>query len=245
MTELSKKILQKIEQENIRPYPKQYFWFKRSVVWALFGLSVLLGAVSSGLIIYHLGHVEWDLYPHFNQNFGKFLLMTVPYFWIVFLIGFAFLIYHYFRRTERGYRYSVLFVISMSLILSITGGFVLYGLDVPQKLDTFLENEVPFYEGLHKRKKEIWVSPQKGLLAGKIIRLLPGQEIQLEDFNGKMWKVDVSQTVWRGRITAQKGMEIKIIGQMVKDGSFKAKEIRPWAGKGKGRYRHRGYQKQF
>jgi hypothetical protein len=244
MTELSKKILQKIEKENIKPYPKEYFWFKRSVVWLLFGISVLLGAISSGLVIYHLGHAEWDLYPQLNQSLLEFLLMVVPYLWIIFLIVFAYLVYHYFRKTERGYRYSAVIVISMSIILSIIGGILFYSFEVPQKMDTLLENKVPFYKGLQKRKKEFWISPQNGLLAGKIIQVLPEQKVQLEDFNGKLWLVDISQASWRGRLSERKGAQIKIIGKMINDGIFNAKEIRPWLGKGrKGKHRGQRYNR--
>jgi hypothetical protein len=240
MTELSKKILEKIEQENIRPYPKQYFWFKRSVIWGLFVLSVLLGALSSGLIIYHLGHTEWDLYPHFNQSFWQFLLMAIPYLWLAFLVAFSFLMYHYFRQTEHGYRYRASLVISASVLFSLIGGFVLNEIQAPQRLDTYLEKTVPFYKGLHKRRMEMWLSPQKGLLAGSVEKIKSDGQIRLKDFKGKIWKVDISQAVWRGRTSEREGAQIKIIGKMLNDSSFQALEIRPWIGRGKGRGRYRG-----
>ncbi len=240
MTELSKKILEKIEQEQIRPYPKQYFWFKRSVIWGLFALSVLFGALSSGLVIYHLGHTEWDLYPHFNQHFWQFVLSSIPYLWLVFLVAFSLLIYHYFRQTERGYRYRASLVIFASIALSLLGGVVLNEMQVPQGLDSYLEKTVPFYKGLHKRRMEMWVSPQNGLLAGTVEKIESDGQLRLKDFKGNVWEVDVSQALWRGRIDRQQGVRIKIIGKMVNDSSFRAQEIRPWMGRGKGQGRFRG-----
>ncbi len=236
MAQISKKVLEKIEQENIRPYPKQYFLFKRSVIWTLFGISVLLGSISSGLIIYHMQHAEWDLYPHFRQNILEFALMVIPYVWILFLIGFAFLIYYYFRRTEKGYRYSTVLVLSASLILSLLGGLALHQLGIVKRVDLAFEKNVPFYKGVHGRKIDMWTSPEKGLLAGKILEVLPNGKIRLEDFKGKTWNIDISQTIWRGRITPQKNLEIKIIGQQTGKDTFRAKEVRRWSGRGK-RYR--------
>ncbi len=245
MTELSKKILEKIEKENIRPYPKTYFLFKRSVIWGLFVLSIVLGALSSGLIIYHLGHTEWDLYPHFKQSFGQFVLMAIPYLWILFLIAFSFLMYHYFRRTERGYRYRASLVIIASIALSFAGGFLLNEIQVPQRFDSYLEKKVPFYKGLHKRRLEMWVSPRNGLLAGTVEELLPDGRMRLKDFRGKVWQVDVSQAVWRGRMNERSGEQIKIIGTMTSDSSFRAQEVRPWIGRGKGRFRRQRGGRRF
>ncbi len=242
MAQISKKVLEKIEEENIRPYPKQYFILKRSVVWILFAISVLLGSISNGLIIYYLEHAEWELFPHFRHNPLTFLLMIVPLVWVVFFSGFAFLIYFYFRRTKKGYRYSTFLVISASLILSLLGGIFFQQIGLVKKVDAYFAKTVSFYRGVQDRKIDIWTSPERGLLAGKIIEILPDAKLRLKDFKGHIWEIDISQTIWRGRLRPQKNLEIKLLGHLIGKSRFKADEIRRWMGRGK-RYRNQRHSR--
>ena len=79
------------------------------------------------------------------------------------------------------------------------------------------------------------MSPENGLLAGKIIRIGSDQRIELEDLKGNIWNIQITDAIWRGRMSPSKNLIIKIIGQATGDNQFVAKEIRPWKGK-----RHRG-----
>ena len=239
MIDRSKNILKKIEEDKIRPYPKLYFLFKNVLIWILFGLSILLGSIASGIAIFQIEYTDWDLYQHLGQSLIKFVILMFPHFWVIFLILFTGTAYYYFRHTERGYRLNTISVISANIIFSIIGGQVLYKAGLSERLETIFETQISFYSSVNKRHFKIWVSPEKGLLAGEIINVISEQRIQLEDFWGNNWEIDISNAFWRGRLTPVKGLKIKLIGRMKGESQFIADEIRPWRDRGKhGRMRH-------
>ena len=85
----------------------------------------------------------------------------------------------------------------------------------------------------------MWMSPDQGLLAGKIESILSPQEIELIDLQGNRWRIDVSDAFWRGRLEPKSGLEIKIMGEEKGPGEFTAREIRPMRGR-RGHGRGRG-----
>lgn len=244
MTDLSKDILQKIKKDEVRPYPKQYFLLKRSVIWTVFGLSILLGSIACAIAIFQLRYAEWDLYKNLSHSLVGFILLVIPFFWLIFLMGFTCFAYYYFRRTEHGYRYAAVWVISSSIALSIIGGGLLYSTSLPERLERVFQENVTFYRKLQERKQKVWMSPTHGLLTGRIIKIISDQKVEIEDLQGNIWVIDIADTIWRGRLRPAEDLEIKILGEMKGQNRFVANEIRPWKGRrGQGRNRHNLYRK--
>lgn len=233
MTDLSKNTLQIIERNNINPYPKSYFFFKRSVIRTLFFISVMLGSVASGVALYQLKQTDWELLRYFSNDLFRYLFIAIPYFWIFFLSGFTGFIYYYFRRLGKGYRYNSIVVILSSVILSVTGGLILNESVIPIRLESLMEQHFAFYESSEKRKQEVWSSPGDGLLAGIIEKNIPKEQIMLTDFNGTTWTIDVSTAFFRGKMMPAEGLKIKLIGRQTGNRQFKAGEVRLWDGQGK------------
>ena len=233
MTDISKDIVRKIKEDEVRPYSRHYFFLKRSAIWLLFGLSVLLGSIAAGIAIFQLRYAEWDLYRHLGHSLIEFALLVFPCLWLVILIGFMGFAYYYFRHTEQGYRYSMLLIISLSVVLSITSGEILNTIGLTEKLETVFHEKVFFYKGLEDHKRKIWMSPGQGLLSGMITKIISEEKIQIEDLQGNYWIINVSGSVWRGRLKPVENQKIKIIGRMAGKNIFVADEIRPWQGRGK------------
>lgn len=239
MADISKDILQKIKKDKVRPYPKQYFLLKRSVIWTVFGLSILLGSIASAIAIFQLRYAEWDLYKHLSHSLVEFVLLVIPFFWLIFLLGFTGFAYYYFRRTEQGYRYAAVWIILSSIVLSIIGGGTLYSTSLPERLERVFQENVPFYRKLQERKQKVWMSPGQGLLAGRIIKIISDQKVEIEDLQGNNWVIDIGDTIWRGRLRPAEDLKIKILGEMKGQNRFVANEIRPWKGRiDQGRKRH-------
>jgi len=242
MTDTGQKILKKIKEDRIRPYPKWRFLFKRSVIWTVFLLSILLGSIASASAMFQLRYAEWDLYQHLSHSLIELVLLVVPIFWLIFLGGFTWFAYYYFRQTEQGYRYGAIRVISGSIMLSTLGGGLLYISGLPEKLEPIFLDKVPYYREWQAHKQRIWMSPAQGLLAGRIASVVSDRKIQLEDLEGKLWEIEIADTVWRGRLEPVRDLKIKIIGHCPQNGRFVAEEIRPWQGQGqkKGAFRGKG-----
>jgi hypothetical protein len=231
MSDISKNVLKEIRQGEIRPYPKWHFVFRRSVIWTIFCIAILMGSVAGGSVIFQIKHAEWDLYKYLNNNLSAFLLLVIPYFWLLFLIGFSLLAYGYFSRTERGYRFRALWVVLGSIFLSIIGGGLLYSTGLPENIEYVFYNKVPFYRALQEYRQKVWVSPDQGLLAGRIVKLISDRTVLFEDLTGNEWTIDISGTVWRGNLTPGEGLKIKIIGKREAENRFVEKEIRQWDAK--------------
>ena len=241
MTDISKNTLDKIKKENVRPIPKHYFFLRRSVLWTLFGLSILLGSIASGLIIFLLTHFEWDVYHQLGHSLIGFVLLVFPYFWLIFMLGFSIFAYIFFRRTDQGYRHKTAWIVLLSILFSVLGGAMLFETELPERLESVFQQNIPFYHGLEVHRQKVWMSPNQGLLAGKIISVRSNDIILLEDLNGMRWDVYIGSALWRGRLSPVENLKIKIIGHMKGDSLFIAKEIRPWEG-GRKRNRSRRYR---
>lgn len=231
MTDISKTILQKIKKEKIQPYSKKHFLKKKSFIWMLFGLSILLGIVASSVTIFQLKHTEWDLYKRSNYGLIEFLAMVIPYFWLIFLMVFIGIAYRYFRRTEKGYRYNTLLIITISIIISIIGGIVVYQTGFSERLETVFQENIPVYRIINRGRHRMWMSPEQGFLAGEIKEIISTQEIELIDLHGTNWTIDISHAFWRARLKPEVGLAIKIIGKINVEGQFVANEIRPLQGR--------------
>ncbi len=231
MTRISKSVLEKIEKEQIRPYPKWRFTLRRSFIAALFVISILLGSLASGVAIFQLTHADWDLYRHFTHSILEFAVLVVPYFWLLFMAGFTAFAIYFFRHTERGYRYSAIGLALVSIAVSIGGGFLFYKLGFSERLETVFQDRVPIYRKLQEHKMQLWVAPRKGLLAGTVTGIVDENQFMLRDFRGNTWTiVSREDTLWRRGLSPRKNLRIKIIGKMKKKRLFVAKEIRPWQG---------------
>ena len=238
MNDISKNILKKIKEEKIQPYSKKHFFLKKSFVWTLFGLSILLGIVSSSVTLFQLKHTDWDLYDRLNYSLLEFLAITIPYFWLIFLMIFIGTAYAYFRRTEKGYRYHTVLIIAASVIVSIVGGIGVYQTGFSEKLEAVFQENIPVYRIINRGRHRMWMSPEQGFLAGEINKIISVQEIELIDLHGNNWVIDISNTLWRGRLRPEVGLEIKLIGKIKVKDQFIATEIRPLQGRrvqGKGR----------
>lgn len=245
MTDISKNVIKKIKKKKIEPYSKKHFFIKKSMPWILFGLSILLGVIASSVAIFQIKHAEWDLYHLLHYTPLRYAILILPYFWLAFLIIFLVVAYRYFRRTERGYRTNTTLLILSSILLSIIGGFLLYQTGFSEKLESVFQKNIPIYRRMNLGRHRMWMSPQKGLLVGEIIKISSTQEIEFKDLQGDNWKIDISNAYWRGRLRPGIGLKIKLIGKMTGEKQFKANEIRPLYGRGQGREdRRRGFRQK-
>ena len=83
--DLSKNVLKKIKEDKIEPKPKWIFSLRDLAFWAIFAISLVLGSISTSLIIFILRSNDWDLYKRLGHGLFKFVLITLPYFWLIFL----------------------------------------------------------------------------------------------------------------------------------------------------------------
>ena len=232
MNDTSEKILQKIAEDNVRPIARGRILLKRILLWVVICSTMIFGIISSGIALFQLSHTDWDLYDRVNRSAGQFIVLALPYFWLFLLVLCTVLALYYFRRSRKGYRYSALLLIMLAAFFSLAGGSVLYYSGFSLKLEKAFEEVIPLYERVTPYGYRIWSYPERGLFSGRILAILSPEEIRVADSNGNIWRVDISETLWRGGLSAAVGLEIKCIGAVTGTARFAAQEIRPMHSRG-------------
>lgn len=232
MKDLSREILNKIKEAHIKPVPKWQFMLKKSFIWTLFVFSVLLGGLAVSSVIFHLNDVDWDVYSRFNDFGPGFVLMIIPYFWLIVMGAFLFSAIYNFKHTTGGYKYGTFLIILVSMLLSLVVGIIIYYADINEAMEENVMRKVPLYPQMMP-KEMIWNNAQRGLLTGTIIQVKDPQIFLLKNEMGRPWIVDYSRAVWESGLEPEKGERIRILGKQTDKDHFDADEIRPWSKKGK------------
>lgn len=227
MSQLSKSIIGKIKKKQIKPTPKWVFLLKNSFIWGLFVLSVLFGSIALSIIFFQYRDAGWDIYSQMGEGVVEFVLLALPYFWIILMIGFIVLAYYNFRHTKTGYRYNVFAIVGLSLMISLILGSTLYASGFSEKLENLFQ-EIPHYEKLHFGKQMLWQRPGEGLLAGTVLRVQKDKIFLLQDFKRQVWEVDAKDAKIGPGVMLEKGQRIRMIGEKAGDHEFRAFRIAPW-----------------
>lgn len=227
MSNLSESILKIIRTNKIKPTPGWVFLFKRSVIWTLFGISVLLGGIAVSLILFQINDADWEAYSEMKGGVTEFALLSLPYFWIVLMIGFLILAFLNFRHTKRGYRYGAFAIVGLSLIFSAIFGSVMYSTGCSEYMEESLV-QIPHYEELHYGKRVLWQRPDQGFLSGTILQFDNGNILILQDIGKQAWWVDIGKARLGHRLIIMEGLRVKMIGEKMSEGKFRAEVISPW-----------------
>lgn len=227
----AKKIIDKIKSDNIQPIPRWKFMLKRSLVWLVFCLAVLFGALAFSVVLFSVQQTDFDLIAHMSHSRKELILGLMPFFWIISLILFLVLAIYSVQYTERGYKFTVLRLVGFSAALSMLIGTLFFISGGASRLENTFATRLELYEGLQEKKVKIWMNPEDGLLAG-FIQEVSENDLLLEDFDGNQWQVSIENIFIPGAVLMEAGEKIKLIGTKVDDDVFDAEEIRPWGGPG-------------
>lgn len=224
------KFLLKLKKE--KPISRWIFVFRTILFWSLFILFILIGIISTSLIIYLVFNTGFDMNRIALNNQIKILLSSLPYIWIIITIGFFVISYFNFKNTENGYKCLTIKNILITFISSIILGVFFYNVGFSKVLDAKLQNSIPVYKNYTMQHMQAtWNNPGNGLLIGKIKDIKSDNEIILEDYNSKEWNILIDEnTVIKGRVNIDINNGIKIIGKIIDINTFKAQEIRPEMG---------------
>lgn len=226
MSKFSQAILNKIKTEKIKPKARWEFLLKDYFVWILSIVFLVVGGLVVAVIIHVLNNNDWDLYEHLSNNFLKFVLITLPYFWIILLILFIFVVYYNIRHTKQGYHYSLVLIVIASIVASIALGSAFYNLGLGRKLNTLLTETVGPYSRVFCHNTVVWHRPELGMLVGEVIAV-EDQVCYLVDINNNKWEIITTRTNFSQGYTLMPGDRVKVLGKMISPGRLEAMEIRP------------------
>jgi len=225
---LGQKILECIEEKHITPKPKWNFVLKDSFIWGFALLSLIIGAMAFAVTLHTLLNQNWELHTEFDKNLFQFILISLPYFWILFLFIFITSAYYNFVHTKNGYRYRLGVIVTSSVLVSILVGTGLYALGIAEYTDeTFAQNSA-LYRKHANPTHHMWEQPEHGHLSGRILHIENPIRFVIEDPQERIWTIHlVSTTPETTLLFFSEGKKIKELGHEINSGEFEAKTILP------------------
>jgi len=229
---LTQKLIDQIKKNKISPRPRWYFWLRNSLIWTAAGLALIISALAISVMAYLFQYNDLAIYQRAHKSLVEVLLRTLPYFWLIFLAIFIFIIYYNIRKTKKGYRYSLTVIISFSIITSLILGALFHKIGWGQAIDDVLGARAPLYGQVFNRQMDFWFEPQDGRLVGLVISQ-DEKDLMILDPDGKLWEVQLPVRQDLETIPdfieefIKIGLPISLIGQVLDENSFQAEIIRP------------------
>jgi hypothetical protein len=226
----SEELINKIKSSGIKQKPRWYCILENVVFWSIFFLSIILGGIAFSIILYAIGESDFNLLRNLSSPGIRSLISFLPFVWILFLGVSLTIAALGIRNTKKGYRYSLLWILGVNILLSVLFGFLFFYTGGGQNIERIFAKRVGIYTGIEERKISRWSRPESGFLSGMILEKQSDNILLLEDFTGKKWQINIQDVVIHFRLSLESGEKIKIIGIALEENIFRAEEIRVWEG---------------
>lgn len=227
----SEKLIQTIKDQQIQPSPRWRFTMKNSLLWGLFGLAVLLGAIAFSIILFAIQQADFNVISHLSHSRLELFLGLLPFIWILFLAVFLLVAMYSVQYSRRGYKFTLTRLVGYSAALSILLGTLFFIGGGADQLENAFAMNVKRYESVQDKKIKLWSLPEEGFLSGEIEQTTM-RSFQLRDFNGKHWTISYDGAFIPPVVLLERGEKVKVVGEVANKDEFIASEIRPWGGPG-------------
>ncbi len=224
-------LLKKIQNEEIKQTPKWQFDLMNISSIAFFLLFVVIGAISFSIILFSIQQTDFELLSHMGHSKLEAFLSILPFIWLVLLVAFVLGSIYALYKSKKGYKFTFTKLIGFSVGLSVLFGTMFFIGGGAGWFENAFALRAGFYESIQNKKEKIWQNPDKGNIAG-YIQNTNGHIIELKDFDGKLWEIDIDTAFIPPSVFLEKGEKIKVSGKIISDNKFNAEGLYPWGGKG-------------
>lgn len=222
-----KNVLATIEEKHLEPRSRAFFATKESVLWLLWAVSVVVGAVALAIIFLVCLSSVHTLHELTHDNQVLFWLEAMPYLWLAVVGTMMWWAWLNFRHTKRGYRYSVWFTILSSMGGSVLVAIVLHVLGVGIVFDEELGRYTNLYTSQREREERRWQQPAEGRLLG-MIHDATEEPIRLRDIRGDEWRLFTGELWPEDRDLVRSGRMVRVFGIERPEREFIACGLMPW-----------------
>lgn len=231
MSELTRKILALITEQNIQPAPLWQARVRNAAYWVGTFVVVVFSALIMTLSFHALFEIDWDAYAKANFTWYQTILSGVPLFSLLLLAVFLWISIVLLHQTRRGYRYSLTILVALFLSTSMAFGYFIEQSPLDEPAERLLLYALPHDSeirgALIPSAERQWSQPERGLLGGSV-QSADAASIMLRDSSEKLWTVDYSEAEIREGVTLQPTQAVKIIGEEESEDAFRATEVRVW-----------------
>lgn len=226
MDDLSKNILSKIKSSNLRPIPRYRFVLVNIFYWLMFIFTALLGGLIFGFLIVGFLKVDFEVISVLRPRLFMFLDI-LPVAWIVLFSVMMFVAYYGFHKTSTGYKYRMISIALLNIFISVVIGVVMYQTSLSHKIDKIMEINLGMYKQVFDRRENFWTRPKEGVLSGMIQEMVENGFF-LETPRHEDYMVVVGDDTYMLLPKLEKGIRIKVIGDLMGDKIFMAEQIKLW-----------------
>ena len=208
--DFASRLSHKIISEHITPRSKFMTILIQILLWIPWLFVTLIGIVGVAGIIFTVAYSGWKYYGAIGIPPFLYAMQTVSVVWIMCLALFSAIAIKAFRITKKGYRVSPFTIITLSLVVSIAGGSLMYiG-------DRIVAQNQYFRRPIQAKQQQLWANPYKGRMVGTLI--WQENAFVFEDTTGFVWKLDVTEVL---NDTYQHGSTVRAVGIPLNDETFK------------------------
>ncbi len=223
--------LQKIIQEKIKekePTPRYVFLLKNGFFWATGMVATVVGALSVAVSIFiFVNHGKSFLVAAGVSRLSLFASVA-PYIWIIVFLVFLIVAEMGVRRTDKGYRYSFVVLVSVHLLASFVFGLVLYFLGVGYVVEKITDKHFPRYQTVLEQKILFENSAEDGLLVGIVNEHLEDGRVVVMTPGGKEWQVYMLVEHEPSQRALDDFRMVRVIGYSVDEDTFGACRVSPF-----------------
>jgi hypothetical protein len=218
--------------QGLTPLPRLYFEIQEYALWGLWGLSVILGALSVAVLYFIAIHTNYSFYAIVNDNFLTFVFEYLPYAWLIVFATLLGIAYINFSYTRHGYRYPIKRVVLSSLGLSVVGGLALHVFGAGFYVDRELGKMSVNYDSQEELEMKMWQNAKEGRLVGAFDSRLAGAPniVRFEDVKGALWLMNTLELDRKdiGELLSRES--VKVIGVVGTSSNFMihACGVFPW-----------------
>jgi len=213
----NEQIIQKIKDDKLKPISRSFFLFKKVVVWFLLVISTIFGAYAFAFFFLKIMFIDFDNWYFMSNSYDRFLVENIPIIWLVLFLFSLICIYFLFKKTNKGYKHSVLFIASLSLIISFVLGMA---------LSKILAHKGVLIERFENEKMMRWTNPDSGRLSGEVM-FMDDNYILLRDIKDDVWNVNIDYILDDSIQVLNNHQMIYIIGRLDYENNFTACQILP------------------
>ena len=211
-TPLAVSVLDRIAQEHVVQTPRWKFLLFEYGMWVLWGLSILIGAVSISAMLLIFMHAGFAFREGLQQDVFTFSIEVLPYAWALLFILMAALSHYNLRHTRRGYKYSLLQIVGSSFVLSLIGGMVFHFFGMGYIIDA-QAGKIPLFTNVEELETKMWMSPEEGRLFGVYKEGNDsGYTVLFLDKQGGRWTLDTSELNPIDKTNLFSGDTVRIMG---------------------------------
>jgi hypothetical protein len=223
----AQKIIEKIKQEKIIPESRLLLNWKSYLFWFVWIATLFLGAIFFSFIILNL----LDIHPAVIRQMGLgkiffVLARTAPYIWILLALLAGVSGFLAIRKTKRGYRYSVLFVTSIGVLIISLLGAVIHMAKINKHIGDRMFKGGRMSRDIAFPMEKRWQNTRDGMLGGEIIAV-QNNSFDLKGFDNEIWEVYYSDETEFKIKRIEEGLDVALIGEKIDKNKFKAFLILP------------------